>query len=407
MEKRRFRYFAILFSMSLFIFLKIGVAFAVELNVMDYGAVGDGVTDDRRAIQSALDAIPNTSGGKVYLPPGVYKVNAPINIKKSNTSFVGAGATETTLFSDGLSQTLIVQPSKRGVSNILIKDIRFTNPATPVYGIGHGRGTVQLNAYTKPVVDVTITGIVIDDTPLVGIVVGADKVSILNSSIRDTGQHGIYLSVANDVKIEGNEIHEITVDNTELVTQSGIKVKISNNVLIKNNRLSQFHANSFGILVGRNSHSVSVINNQITLSDKSQVGLRLHSNSVSTGNIIDGGIGYPGSYAIDVKEGTGALISDTQIIGDWMASPVIVRSPAVDTKFNNIAITKGSESAWQFNLNSSTRPVVQWSSILGGGYGINLGRSVGAKILNNIIKVNKAKYSNGLASDFTIVDGNH
>ncbi len=401
------RYLILVFGVGFFLFWGIGNAFAVELNVKSYGAVGDGVTDDRRAIQSALDAVPLNSRGTIYLPPGTYKVSAPINIKKSNISFIGAGAANTTMFSDGLSQTLIVQPLIRPVSNILIKDIRFTNPATPVYGIGHGRGTVQLNAYTKAISDVTITGIVIEDTPLVGIVVGADKVSILNSTIRDTGQHGIYLSVANDVKIEGNEIHEITMDNTELITQSGIKVKISNNVLIKNNRLSQFHANSFGILVGRSSHSVSIIDNRITLSDKSQVGLRLHSDSVSTGNIIDGGKGYSDSYAIDVKEGTGALISDTQIIGSWIASPVIVRSQAVDTKFNNIAITKGSADGWQFNLNSSTRPVVQWSNILSGGYGINLGRSVGAKILNNSISVVKAKYSNGLASGFTIVDRNN
>lgn len=37
-------------------------------NVRDYGAVGDGVTSDTKAIQSAIDA-----GGKVVFPPGIYK----------------------------------------------------------------------------------------------------------------------------------------------------------------------------------------------------------------------------------------------------------------------------------------------------------------------------------------------
>ena len=407
MVRRGFRFFPILFSTSLFLFLGISAAFAVEFNVKDYGAVGDGVTDDRRAIQSALDAIPYTSGGKIYLPPGIYKVNAPINIRKSNISFIGAGTTETTLLADGLSQTLVVQPIKKEVSNILIKNIRFTNPATPIYGIGHGRGTVQLDAYTKAISGVTIKNIFIDDTPLVGIVVGADQVSILNNVIHDTGQHGIYLSVANDVKIEGNEISKVGVINHELTNQSGIKVKISNNVIIQNNRLSQFHANSFGILAGRSSNFVSILNNKITLSDSNQVGLRLHSKSVSKDNIIDGGKGYSGTYAVDIKEGAGALISDTQIIGSWIASPVVIRSAAIDTKFNNIIIQNGSPNGWQFKLNSSTRPIVQWSNILSGGYGIDLGRSVGAKILNNSIKVDKSKYSNGLASDFTIVDGNN
>lgn len=41
-------------------------------NVRDYGAVGDGVTDDRAAIQSAITAAVINGGGVVYLPPGTY-----------------------------------------------------------------------------------------------------------------------------------------------------------------------------------------------------------------------------------------------------------------------------------------------------------------------------------------------
>lgn len=42
------------------------------LNVRDYGAVGDGSTDDTQAIQDAIDAA--TEGETVYLPAGVYSV---------------------------------------------------------------------------------------------------------------------------------------------------------------------------------------------------------------------------------------------------------------------------------------------------------------------------------------------
>jgi hypothetical protein len=44
-------------------------------NVFDvraYGAKGDGSTDDRGAIQAAIDALP-ASGGTLYLPPGTTK----------------------------------------------------------------------------------------------------------------------------------------------------------------------------------------------------------------------------------------------------------------------------------------------------------------------------------------------
>src|SRR5687767_3369297 len=41
-------------------------------NVRDYGAVGDGVTDDRVAIQNAYIAAYNAGRGEVYWPDGSY-----------------------------------------------------------------------------------------------------------------------------------------------------------------------------------------------------------------------------------------------------------------------------------------------------------------------------------------------
>ncbi len=405
MEQKKVRYLILVFGIIISFWALNPLAFAAEFNVKDYGAVGDGIVDDGPAIQSALNAIPS-EGGSVYLPSGTYKVTAPINIRKANISFIGEDKNKTTIVTDGLHQTLVVQPLVRPISNILIKNIRFTNPAAAASRMGHGRGTVQLDSYTKAITNVTITDIVIDDTPLVGIVVGADNVSITNNSIRDTGQHGIYLSVSNNVSIENNDIQGIATAGSGLANQSGIKVKISNNVLIKNNRLRQFRSNSFGILVSRSSHSVSLLSNLIALSDSSQVGLRLHSNTAAKGNIIDGGDGFSGSTAIDIKEGSDASISDTRITGSWIAPPVIVRSPAIDTQFDNVTVTSGSATGWQFDLKSSTQPVIQNSRILSGGYGINLGKSIGAKILHNIINVSKKKYSSGLARDFTLIDGN-
>lgn len=44
-------------------------------DVRDYGALGDGVTDDTAAIQAAIDAAFTAGGGVVYLPEGVYRVS--------------------------------------------------------------------------------------------------------------------------------------------------------------------------------------------------------------------------------------------------------------------------------------------------------------------------------------------
>ncbi|WP_349617119.1 M10 family metallopeptidase C-terminal domain-containing protein [Azotobacter salinestris] len=48
----------------------------MDYNVKDFGALGDGVTDDRAAIQAAIDAAYASGGGTVHLPPGEYRVSA-------------------------------------------------------------------------------------------------------------------------------------------------------------------------------------------------------------------------------------------------------------------------------------------------------------------------------------------
>ena len=54
----------------------------------DYGAVGDGVTDDTTAIRSAFNAVNTAGGGTVFFPKGVYVITPTIRIY-SNTTVIG------------------------------------------------------------------------------------------------------------------------------------------------------------------------------------------------------------------------------------------------------------------------------------------------------------------------------
>ena len=49
------------------------------VSVLDYGATGDGTTDDTAAIQAALDYAV-TVGGTVFIPKGYYRVTATLNV---------------------------------------------------------------------------------------------------------------------------------------------------------------------------------------------------------------------------------------------------------------------------------------------------------------------------------------
>jgi hypothetical protein len=62
-----------------------------RLNVKDYGATGDGVTDDTAAIQSAITAATALNGAEIYFPPGDYKCASSLNLDSlRNITFVGA-----------------------------------------------------------------------------------------------------------------------------------------------------------------------------------------------------------------------------------------------------------------------------------------------------------------------------
>lgn len=62
----------------------------------DYGAVGNGTTDDTAAIQAAIDAAFTAGGGVVYFPVASYKLTAALQVK-NYVRLIGAGDQATTL----------------------------------------------------------------------------------------------------------------------------------------------------------------------------------------------------------------------------------------------------------------------------------------------------------------------
>lgn len=72
-------------------------------NVQDFGAKGDGITDDTAAIQKAIDAAAAAGGGQVYMPTGTYIVSGGEEASdgclmlKSNVYLYGDGMGATTV----------------------------------------------------------------------------------------------------------------------------------------------------------------------------------------------------------------------------------------------------------------------------------------------------------------------
>lgn len=119
-------------------------------NVVDYGATGDGVTDDTDAINDAIIAANAAGGGTVWFPEGVYMIDADYNggagIRLlSNVTLQGDGAAEVKAIPNNLTHYGVItalgtlgNPRRK----IAIRNLRVTGERSGHIGVtgefGHG-----------------------------------------------------------------------------------------------------------------------------------------------------------------------------------------------------------------------------------------------------------------------------
>ena len=68
-------------------------ALSADYNVLDYGARGDGQSDEAPALQRAIDACSAEGGGRVVLPRGKTLMAGPVELKSGVELYVDVGAT--------------------------------------------------------------------------------------------------------------------------------------------------------------------------------------------------------------------------------------------------------------------------------------------------------------------------
>lgn len=135
------------------------------INVKDYGAQGDGVTDDTTAIQAAINAAP--SGGAVMIPAGVYLVTSTIQYP-GNLTITGAGdsAAGTTLrVKTGTALTTPVLASKDWYSNattcgnpVRIRDLSIDGNSATSGTAAHGLVLMNFWSIIERVSVFSVTG---------------------------------------------------------------------------------------------------------------------------------------------------------------------------------------------------------------------------------------------------------
>lgn len=115
---------------------------AIFFNVKQYGATGNGSTDDTAAVQAAITAA--AGGGVVFFPSGSYIINSPLNMSNNNVRL--QGAQQSTLYigaSFSGSQLINITGQTCSVVDLNIRGVSATytsNPAADAIQITSSRG---------------------------------------------------------------------------------------------------------------------------------------------------------------------------------------------------------------------------------------------------------------------------
>ncbi|QDU82285.1 Pectate lyase superfamily protein [Polystyrenella longa] len=167
----------------------------VRFDVRDFGAVGDGVTDDTAALQAALDA---AAGQELFLGTGTYLISDSLKIS-SNTRMIGEGSGSVLQFTwtDGSEGGDYYLGNKNrsdetnGDYNIELRDFKLVggNSGNP-YGVA--TGVITHGIFLRRVTNALVTGVEIQKTSGFAICnVGMINGKFTNNIIRDVGRDGI------------------------------------------------------------------------------------------------------------------------------------------------------------------------------------------------------------------------
>lgn len=97
------------------------------VSVKDFGATGNGSTDDTAAINAAIAALSGRNSIGLFFPEGVYKVTSSINVNRGQISLVGAGMSATVIrcHADGVNVFNVRSTPPAATSGVVISDMQI------------------------------------------------------------------------------------------------------------------------------------------------------------------------------------------------------------------------------------------------------------------------------------------
>lgn len=305
---------------------------AGSYNVLDFGAKGDGITDDTQAIQSAIEASREGNGSNVYLPAGDYRVTEPLVIY-SHTRLIGAGKrgisnngfSGTQITGDTVSPVIRSDPNAEMVYGAEIRDIRVgkTNGSTTAY-----YGLYMENMSECYLHNVTVNG---------GFTVGMYFKGGL------TNLDNLYIC-ANQTGIILEDTHAVTVSNLNAWINTDKAISLVGDCFNLNIRDSWIENSQYGVYVDTSSKafSGSCVNIQNT---SFTCGTNLNGTTVSS------------AYFIYGVKGVNNLSLNNLIVRSCVAK-IVQTDYAIRLGSNSNTITASVENCVFFTNNSFTAGIL-------------------------------------------------
>lgn len=209
-----------------------------KVNVSNFGAKGDGVTDDTQAFNNALSFLPKktsyvqspNSALTLYIPNGIYKIK---EVEAVNCSIIGESSTGTIIQyvdsgTNGITfihlQTASYGP-KTIVSNLYFSSGIFSNRKTSVEfnNCFFGAGSISILQTS----DVFIKGCIFDQTADCIKVEQSTNISILNNIFFDNALRAVWVISGQNIIISNNNFNSCW--GRPILIQSGSQINITGN----------------------------------------------------------------------------------------------------------------------------------------------------------------------------------
>ena len=209
-----------------------------KVNVSNFGAKGDGVTDDTQAFNNALSFLPKktsyvqspNSTLTLYIPNGIYKIK---EVEAINCSIIGESPTGTIIQyvdSDTNGITFIhLQTASYGpktiISNLYFSSGIFSNRKTSVEfnNCFFGAGSISILQTS----DVFIKGCIFDQTADCIKVEQSANISILNNIFFDNALRAVWVISGQNIIISNNNFNSCW--GRPILIQSGSQINITGN----------------------------------------------------------------------------------------------------------------------------------------------------------------------------------